>query len=112
MEKQTIEYSRRENLLGCVTFDLLKNYRQQSSKLIDIIRLSIGSSSLCVHNVDTEILVSISDLKASLTDATLGGVYRLCSSAASGIAYSLGIRALDIYLAVLNVKRMNDGTRR
>ncbi len=66
MEKQTIEYSRRENLLGCVTFDLLKNYRQQSSKLGDIIRLSIGTITLAVKHVDAEIFIRVLDLKVSL----------------------------------------------
>ena len=64
MEKQTIEYSRRENLLGCVTFDLLKNYRQQSSKLIDIIRLSIGAIALTIKHIDAEILIRFADLEA------------------------------------------------
>ena len=110
MEKQTIEYSRRENLLGCVTFDLLKNYRQQSSKLIDIIRLGICSIALAVKHVDSEILVRLADIEASLGNVALGGIYRLSSSATGGIAYSLGIRALDINLAVLNVKLLDHRT--
>ena len=111
MEKQTIEYSRRENLLGCVTFDLLKNYRQQSSKLGDIIRLRIGMSSLFVDYIDSEELVGLTDLEAGFVYMlSLGGIYRRGSSSHSRIADALCIRALDIYLAVLDVELVDNGS--
>ena len=91
MEKQAIKYSRGENLLGCVTFDLLKNYRQQSSKLGDIIRLSIGTIALAVKHVDTEIFIRVLDLKASLVDKALGSVHSLGSPSTGGIANSLRV---------------------